>query len=113
MWFTPDGREIWGFPHDDDSFVHRWEIIEDNESGTTKLQPLGRTATPQGVLPWQSSSHGYKVMEDGWILSPTRKRLGWLPHKWRSNEESRIWTGRFLGLKHSALPEVVILECVD
>ena len=108
-WFTPDGCEIWGTSSLDYSACDGWEVIEDSESGTTKLQPLTATACPAGVFPWQSS-HGYEVTHDGWILSPTQKRLLWLPHRWRSFEEDREWGGRFLGLFHSGLPELVILE---
>ena len=110
-WSTVDGREIWGVSRSGSS-AHRWEVIEDGESGTTKLQPLGLTACPPGVLPWQSS-RGYEVTHDGWILSPTQKRLLWLPHRWRSDERYRKWGERFLGLLHSGLPEVVILEFLD
>ena len=89
-----------------------WEIIEDNEIGTTRLQPLETTALPSGVLPcW--SSRGYEVTYDGWILNATKKRVLWLPHRWRSGHENRTWGGRFLGLTHGQLPEVVILEFLD
>ena len=79
---TPDGREIWGISYSNLP-VCRWEVIEDGESGTTRLQPLGMTACPPGVLPWLSS-RGYEVTHDGWILSPTQRRLLWLPRRWRS-----------------------------
>ena len=92
--------------------VYRWEITRDSESGTTKLRLPGVTACPPGALPWLSSS-GYRVTHDWWILSPTQKRLLWLPHHWRSVVQYRTWGGRFLGLFHSGLPEVVILEFLD
>ena len=110
-WFTPDGREIWGASHSD-SPERRWEVIEDGESGSTELQPLGWTACPPGILPWQSSC-GYEVTHDGWVLGPTQKRLLWLPHRWRSAERDRKWGGRFLGLFHCGLPDVVIFEFFD
>ena len=110
--FTPDGREIWGTFFLDSSVRGGWEVIEDGGSNTTKLQPLPATACPLGVIPWQSS-RGYEVTHDGWILSPTQKRLLWLPHRWRSVEEARKWGGRFLGLFRRDLPEVVILEFLD
>ena len=56
------------------------------------------------------SNHDYEVTDDGWVLSPSRKRLLWLPHRWRSKEEHRRWDGRFLGLLDGQLAEVVILE---
>ena len=110
-WLTPDGCEIWG-ASDSDSPACRWEVIEDGESDTIELQPLTAAACPPGVIPWQSS-RGYEVTHDGWILSPTQKRLLWLPHRWRSVERDRRWGGRFLGLFHPGLPDVVILEFPD
>jgi hypothetical protein len=106
--FSPDGHEIWGVYYQNPS-VDRWEIIEDGESNTTQLQPLGTTTCPPGVLPWKSFC-GYEVTHDWWVLSPTKKRLLWLPHHWRAEEDYRTWSGQFLGLQHNELPEVVILE---
>ena len=106
-WFTPGGHEVWatcGF-----SSHCGWKIIEDGESGVTRLDCLDATARPQGGFPWDSSQ-GYEVTEDGWILSPTKKRLLWLPHRWRSSERFRTWRGQFLGLWDRGLQEVVVLE---
>ena len=94
---------------EDASDMKGWKIIKDNESGITELQPLEKAACPPGVLPWRSS-HGYQVTDGGWILSPTKKQLLWLPHSWRSHEKLRTWSGQFLGLQHIELPEIVILE---
>ena len=110
-WLSPDGREVWGISILDTSLCG-WGVNEDSETGTTRLQPLTMAACPPGALPWQSS-RGYEVTHDGWILSPTQKRLLWLPHRWRSVAWYRRWGGRFLGLFHSGLPEVVILEFLD
>jgi len=110
-WFTSNGREIWGSSSMRSS-TDGWRIIEDNESGVTKLRHLEMTASPPGAFPWQSS-RGYEVTNDGWILSPTQKRLLWLPHNWRSEEGFRTWGGRFLGLLHFELPEIVILEILE
>ena len=107
--FAPDGREVWGVYGD--SSVEGWKIIEHSRHGAT-LKHLEPSARPQGVFPWESP-RGYGVMHDGWILSPTQKRLLWLPHYWRSDEKSRTWGGRFLGLHHRELAEVVILEFID
>ena len=107
-WFTPDGRQIWGTPGEDLTRAAGWQIIEDSESGVTKLQPLEPTTSQEP--PWQSS-RGYRVTDDGWILSSTQRRLLWLPHRWRSGDiRDRRWNGRFLGLLHGELPEIVILE---
>ena len=109
-YFSPDGCEIWGT--DSRLTLKGWRIVEDNEFSTTKLQLLDNTTPPPGILPWQSS-HGYKVTRDGWILGPTKRRLLWLPHRWRSGSKLRTWSGRFLGLTHRQLPDVVILEFFD
>ena len=101
--FSPDGREVWF------GLERGWGVIVDSESGATKLQPLERTQCPPEALPWLSC-RGYEVKDDGWILSPTQKRLLWLPHRWRSHERYRTWSGRFLALGYHELPEVVILE---
>ena len=106
--FTPDGRGIWG-GLGREGFSDGWEITVDSESGATKLQPLGKTQCPTGK-PTRLSRHGYEVKDDVWILSPTKKRLLWLPHRWRLGEWSRTWSGRFLVLGHRQLPEMVILE---
>ena len=113
--FTPDGREIWCRSYRQTPSADRWdrwEIVEDGGPGTAILRPTGMTACPPWVPRWQSP-RGYRVTDDGWILSPAQQRLLWLPHCWRSDEKQRTWCGRFLGLLHSELPEVVILEFLD
>ena len=108
QWVALDEQEgVWGI--DWDGSPKGWKIIEDSESGITELRSLETTTRPPRLFAWQSSC-GYEVTEDGWVLSPTQKRLLWLPHRWRSCETSRTWNGRLLGLVHSALPEPVILE---
>ena len=111
--FTQDGRQLWGTF--DDSGFEGWEIIENGGTGTIELVSLGASAYPVGVFPWKSP-HGYKVTDDGWVLSPTQKRLLWLPHRWRSGiarREDMAWSGRFLGLSNGGLSEVVILEFLE
>ena len=105
-WFTPNGREVWCL---EDRTAKGWTIIEDRESDLTRLEPLGPTTDPSGGPPWRSP-RGYKVMDNGWVLSPSGKRSLWLPHHWMLDEEYRTWGGRFLDLLHYDLPEVVILE---
>ena len=106
--FTRDGREVWMALRVDKPTG--WAIIKDDESKAMELKLLrGETLYPSRTLLWHSP-HGYKVTDDGWVLSPTRKRLLWLPHRWRSDrEEYRLWSGRFLGLSHR-LSDVVIVE---
>ena len=100
--FTWDGREVW-------TTSKGWKIVEDNGTGLIRLEPRGGIVRPPGVFPWESR-HGYEVTGDGWVLSATQKRLLWLPHRWRSEVWQRVWSGRFLGLLHEELSEVVILE---
>lgn len=107
--FTLNGREVWCAGG---SFVEGWAIVEDSGSGVTNLEPLQLTACPPEVFPWHSS-RGYEVTDDGWVLSRTGKRLLGLPHEWRSEKEFRVWSGRFLGLLHSSLPDVIILEFLE
>ena len=92
--------------------MDKWKITQDYKSGATQLQSLGRTGYSKGARLPLELTHGYEVTDDGWILSPTEKRILWLPHHWRSKEYHREWSGQFLGLLHCELPKVVILEFV-
>ena len=92
-----------------DHHVKGWKIVKNSRSQIRELEPLEPTEYPSQIFPWQSH-HGYEVTNDGWVLSPTKKRLMWLPHHWMSEETFRIWSGQILGLRHRELPEVVILE---
>ena len=105
--FTPNGREIWGVDYD--AGVEVWEIPQDSESDHAELKSLGQAAHPHEVIPWQSNRN-YEVTDDGWVLSPTQKRLLWLPRYWRLEKWRMTWSGRHLGLGYRELPEVVILE---
>ena len=107
--FTRDGREVWTtYHHPNIPQNEGLKIIEGSLSGAMELKPLEETLYPSRAFLWDSIC-GYKVTDDGWVLNPTRKRLLWLPHRWRSDQEYRLWSGRFLGLSHR-LSEVVILE---
>jgi len=106
-WFTPDGCEVCCVG--DEGEVDRWEFVEDTTSDATKLEYLGLTTHRPDGFPWQSS-RGYQVMDGRWILSPSGKRLFWLPPEWRSHRWRRMWGKRFLALLHEELPEGVILE---
>ena len=105
--FTQDGREVWTASYDLNN-KKGWKIIEDSGSGV-RLEPRDGVVCPSEVFPWESR-RGYEVTGDGWVLSATQKRLLWLPHRWRSEVWKRTWSGRFLGLLHEELSEVVILE---
>lgn len=110
-WFTSDGHEVWCISEGGHGSKVKcgWTIIEGDNPGLIKLDPIGPGVSPSGRSPWQSSC-GYEVTLDGWVLSPSRKQLLWLPHNWRSSEANRIWEGQFLGLLDDTLPEAVILE---
>ena len=103
--FTWDGYEVWTASYHLDH-MEGWEIVE---YGPTLLWLSGGIVRPSGVLTWESRG-GYEVTADGWVLNATRKRLLWLPHRWRSDWDHRTWSGRFLGLLQSELSEIVILE---
>ena len=109
--FTHDGREVWvGFDSSEEEWEQR-EIIEDSESGAIEIK-LQHIPISQ-VAGFRESSSGYEVTDSGWVLSPSQKRLLWLPHRWRSDEQNRAWDGRLLGLLHGELSEAVILECLE
>lgn len=92
--------------------VKGWKVVGDSGSGIAELEPLEITACPPGVFPWQSR-RGFEITRDGWVLNPTKKRLLWLPHHWRSEKWFSTWSGRFLGLGRGDLPEIVMLEFFD
>lgn len=106
-WFTPDGCGVWCKIYG--RRARGWTIIKDSRSKLTNLEPLDRTANPLGGLPWQSSCD-YEVSSNGWVLSPSRKRLLWIPNHWRMENTYRVWSGQYLGLLRRELPEAVILE---
>ena len=106
-WFTPDGREVWCVGNR--GTADKWKIVEDCKSDVTELKSLGSTTHRPDGFP-RPSSRGYQVVDGRWILSPSKKRLFWLPLRWRSDEWERMWGKRFLALLHSGLPEAVILE---
>ena len=106
--FTWDGHEVWTAPADGIDKTG-WKIVEDSGSGPIRLEPRDEIVPPSGVFPWESRC-GYEVTGDGWVLSATQKRLLWLPRHWRSKVWKMAWSGRFLGLLHHELWEIVILE---
>ena len=106
-WFTVGGRQIWCVT--DSGEAELWKIVRDSESNGTTLERLDPTAHQPDGFPWRPS-RGYSVKDDRWILSPSGKRLLWLPPHWRSDGWNRMWDGRFLALLDRELPEPVILE---
>ena len=106
--FSPDGCEVWAWELYT-SNTEGWEIVEDGESTTIKLEPLASPVPPPGTLPWWPS-HGCEIMDDEWVLDSAQRHLLWLPHHWRTVQRQRVWSGRFLGLWHKELPRAVVLE---
>ncbi|KAF9642130.1 hypothetical protein BDM02DRAFT_3124824 [Thelephora ganbajun] len=106
-WFISDGRQVWCVT--DRGEANRFMIAEGSEFGVTELEQLGPTDQPPNTPPWLSS-RGYQIMDDRWILGVSGKRLLQLPPHWRSSDKNRTWSGRFLALSHSTLPEAIILE---
>ena len=104
LWFLPDGFGV-GWVADG----NRGKAAKFTQGGLALPESIGDIEYGQCGCPHGSSS-GYKVTNDGWIISPSRKRLLMLPPQWRAETERRVWNGKFLGLLQSALPEAVILE---
>ena len=109
--FTQDGREVWVWDNDEPWKREHYEITEDSESGTIEIKHQRTPPRPRGF--YQESSRGYTVTDDWWVLSPSQKRLLWLPHRWRMGEKDRAWGGRFLGLLSCKLSEVAIVEFLE
>jgi WD40 repeat protein len=105
-WFALGGREVWCDAGS--GIAEGWSIVEDNESGATGLERIRITTDPPEGFPW-TSSRGYEVTDDGWVLSSSGKRLLWLPPYPRSAKR-RAWSGRFLALLRPVLPEPVLVE---
>ena len=108
LYFSPDGCNIWA---SDYYTFHgqQYKINKDGETGHIWLEAI-EAESPLIVSPWKPPCY-HEVTEDGWILSPTKKRLLWLPHDWRVAYENRVWGEQFLGLlPNDELSEMVILE---
>jgi hypothetical protein len=107
--FSPDGHEIW------QKYLgkwKRWANIKNCKSDLSNLEYLGSTEYQPEGCPWVSS-HGYKVTDDGWVLSSDGKRLLWLPLHWRVGKEVMVWSGQFLVFLHNQLPEAVVLKLLE
>ena len=109
--FTRDGREVWT-GNNIGGYGEECEIIEDSESGAIELK-LRRVHGRRQNGVFLESPRGYTVTNDWWVLSPSKKRLLWLPHRWRSDRLRRTWGGRFVGLLDGELSEVVVLEFLE
>ncbi|KAF9643640.1 hypothetical protein BDM02DRAFT_3272924 [Thelephora ganbajun] len=107
IFFSPDGREVWSVSGGMN--LNGWKIIEDSESDTIRVERLESSIGPPSWFPWRPS-RGYKVIDGGWVLSPSGKQRLWLPPSWRPSWWDMTWSGRFLVLLDRKLPEPVILE---
>ena len=107
-WFTPDGSEVFYLSEGE---VKRWKIIEGEKSHLIKLEYQETTEDPPGGFPWHSAC-GYRITDDGWILSPSGKHLLHLPHHWQLGDKktSRKWSGHYLALLYMELLKPVILD---
>jgi WD40 repeat protein len=105
-WLTLGGRDVWC--GNDDMVAGGWSIVEDSESDAARLEPIGVTVNLPGRLPRKPG--GCEVTDDGWVLSSSGKRLLWLPPYSRSDKTNRAWSGRFLALLRSKIPEPLLLE---
>lgn len=107
LWFSPNGDDLWCAPNVGP--VQWWKIVKDRKSRIARLERQAPTKDPPKRLPW-NSARDYEVTEDGWVLGPGRRRLVWLPRRWRLDEFSRRWSGHYLALLHRALSEAVVLD---
>ena len=101
--FSPDGCDVWCVDYDGGAEV--WRVSEERKVP----EPLVDMAHPPEGYPLVSS-HGYRVTDDWWILSPGGRRLLLLPPPWQSFPVYRVWKGQFLALLHAGPSEAVILE---
>ena len=105
--FAPDGRDLWLV-----GYGGCGEEVGVGDGGQFLRDPRRKVdiEDPPEGYPW-ASSHGYRVTNDWWILSPDGKRLLMVPPPWQSAMAvHRVWKGQFLALLHGELPEPVMLE---
>ena len=115
--FTPSGDKVWCAKTDSQPSSGRWIVsvssyafVRHNMSNTMKLKlDMELCDPPPSDFPWDSSC-GHQVTDEEWIISPSGKKLLWLPHQWQSNQLYRKWGGRFLALLDSGLPEAIIID---
>lgn len=106
--FTPD--EVWCAS--DNGKVDQWIVVERDGSKTFKLKQIGKMKEPSSGVPWHSSQ-GYRVTDNGWILSPEGKQLLWIPYHWLPDPDKKIqklWCESFLAIWNRNLQEPVILN---
>ena len=105
--FTLGGKEVCCVTGS--GVVDKWAIVKDDGAEAIVLKKLWEEQKPQSGLSWHSP-YGYQVTDDGWVLDSRGRQLLWLPHKWQSTEVKRRWSGKFLAVFPTGLPEPLILE---
>ena len=105
--FTPNGRGIWGMEQFSTSWRETWEILQGSKPDCVTLKLSSMDTAPRLH---RHPRQRHEVTDDGWILSPTRRRLLRLPSYWALGKRGMTWSERYLGLGYGILPEVVILE---
>ena len=78
----------------------------------SRLIKLGQLKS-SSAFKWYSRSFDGYVSDDGWLHSPTRKHLLWLPPHWQSHRWKQYWQGQFFGFTHSKPSEAVILKFLE
>lgn len=107
-WFSADGRQIWC--EVDGGGERGWRIAESSNGGSREINLVPLAESPPESWPLRSS-RGCTIADDGRVLGPGGEELVLLPPSWMSNErKTRAWSGPFLVLLHSTLPEPVILD---
>ena len=105
--FTLDNDEVWCYSSNG-HVEGGWKIIKEGKFDSAKLVPQEANGNLP-IHPWQSTC-GYGVTDDGWILSPTGKKLFWLPHGWQLGETVKRWSRHYLALLYGGLPEPIIIH---
>ena len=106
--FSLDGSELWCPARQNG--VEGWELGNNKE---LKPKPLAPNAWRKSEgCPW-NPPHGYRVMDSGWILNSSGKKLVWLHPHWRADMEFRVWCGNYLALLRSGLAEPCIMELLE
>ena len=116
MGFIPGQDKFWcskNYSEAGPQWVELWKVVVESGSNATKLERLSASTNLPNNLPW-ISPYGYRVTDDGWILSPTGIHLMWLPYNWRPKWRSeRFWGKKLLVLLNEYLPEPIILRFED
>jgi hypothetical protein len=119
-WFVPGGCEIWVSDVDSQgwkivqggSYILKlqrpgWRIVQGDRPDTITLEPLEEAERHPREFTGAESPCGYEVTDGGWVVNPTKERILWLPHHWRSAGK---WGKRFIGLQQAGRPDIIILE---